>query len=87
MRSNSSEISFAADHTSFVRFTLHRGGEDGERAIDEVCKSLYLKGFAYCYDRLIVLEDGFYTISMGTHPGSSSSIFLYINGSHSIQIF
>ena len=76
----SSEISFAADHTNMVRFTLQRGGEDGERAIDEVCKSLYTKGFAYCYDRLIVLEDGFYQISMGTHPGSSGSCFLYING-------
>ena len=76
----SSEISFGANHTDYVRFTLHRGGEDGERAIDEVCKSLYLKGFAYCYDRLIVLEDGFYQISMGTHPGASASCLLYING-------
>ena len=75
----SSEISFAANHTSFVRFSLQRGGEDGERAIDEVSKSLYTKGVAYSYDRVIILEDGSYQISFGTHPGTSQSTYLYVN--------
>ena len=75
----SSEITFNADHNNYVRFSLQRGGEDGERAIDEVSKSLYTKGVAYSYDRVIILEDGSYQISFGTHPGTSQSTYLYVN--------
>ena len=76
----SSEISYAADHSNFVVFTLTRGGVDGVSAVDETYKSLYNKDFAIAYDRMICLRDGFYFITFGTHPGAAGNVTLYING-------
>ena len=75
----SSEISYAANHTSIVVFTLSRGGIDGVNNIDEVFKSLYTKDFAIAYDRMICLRDGFYFIAFGTHPGSAN-VRVMVNG-------